>query len=132
MARPARRRNNPKHRVVAAPPEGTHLEALSQRVSYVGSVQHKDAPSFAGKSIRPRPDSSICPRELADQQSLIQEWLEESLEAGTIGATWDGDFPRYVWRRVGETVYEARLTNSASGEYKGYPLEPDETVEGLP
>ncbi len=131
MARPTRRRNNPKHRFVAPPPDGVDLVALVTRVRYVGSIQHKDTPSFAGRSIRPRPDSSLCPRELANDQPRIQGWLEDALRAGMVGATWDGEFPRYVWRLQGETIFEARLTNSVTGEYKGYPLEPDETVEGL-
>jgi hypothetical protein len=53
------------------------------------------------------------------------------MAAGRIGAPWEGDFPRYVWHRRDDVVYEARLVNQEVGEYKGYPLEPGEWPEGL-
>jgi hypothetical protein len=40
-----------------------------------------------------------------------------------MSAALEGDFPRYVWKRVGGRVYEARLSNSGLGQYKGYPIE---------
>lgn len=53
------------------------------------------------------------------------------MRSGAVGAPWEGDFPRYVWRREGDVVYEARLINREIGEYKGYPLQRDEWPEGL-
>jgi hypothetical protein len=38
----------------------------------------------------------------------------------------EGGFPRYVWFKQGNAVYEGRLVNRGLGEYKGYPLEPGE------
>ena len=40
-------------------------------------------------------------------------------------------FPRYVWYKYGEMIFEARLVNRGSGSYKGYPLEKDEWPEGI-
>lgn len=38
----------------------------------------------------------------------------------------DEPYPRYAWKRVGDVVFEARLTNQEQGWFKGYPLdEPD-------
>ena len=34
----------------------------------------------------------------------------------------EGPFPKYAWIRVEGQVYEARLTNSGLGAYKGYPI----------
>jgi len=98
----------------------------------VGSVYHKDVPSFAGPVPRPRPHASICPRELAGQQRQIQVWLHGAIRQRQFGALWEGGFPRYVWHREGNLTYEARLVNHQAGEYKGYPLEADEKVQGLP
>jgi hypothetical protein len=67
---------------------------------------------------------------LADPAELTA-WLRSALASGRIGAPWDGDFPRYVWHRRGDVVYEARLVNSGLGEYKGWPLERDEWPEAF-
>lgn len=80
-------------------------------------------PSFAGQ---PRADASICDRSLSRSPGEITRILRESIRAGRVGGPWEGDFPRYVWGRIEETVYKARLVNRESGEYKGYPLDPAE------
>ena len=53
------------------------------------------------------------------------------MSEGVVGGQWDGKFPRYVWSKDGESVYEARLTNPMKGEYKGYPIRRDEWPEGI-
>ena len=105
-------------------PSGTDLDALAARVTYVGSPEHKDTPSFAGPP-RPRGDVSICPREYRDEK-LITRWLRAAICDGSTGAPWEGDFPRYVWHKEKGTVFEARHVNRGDGSYKGYPLNDDE------
>jgi hypothetical protein len=39
--------------------------------------------------------------------------------------------PRYAWPRLDNVIYEARLVNQELGQYKGYPLDPDEWPEKL-
>jgi hypothetical protein len=127
----APRRRRPLARKPAPAPPGTDLETLAARASYVGSPEHKDAPSFAGQP-RPRADASICDRGLATKQALITRWLRKAIRRGSVGAPWEGDFPRYVWHQEGEVFFEARLVNQSSGQYKGYPLNPEEWPQGLP
>jgi hypothetical protein len=105
---------------------------VGAKARYVGSQYHKDLPSFAGQAIRPLPDREVCPRHLALRQADIQRWLAEAIAHGHFSAYWEGGFPRYVWHRDGDVVYAARLTNRGGGEYKGFPLLPDEKVRGLP
>jgi hypothetical protein len=100
----------------------------AQHCKYVGSPEHKDAPSFAGLP-RPRADASICDRRL--RQEDVDSWLKIAIEKGAFGELWEGAFPRYVWYRHEDTVYEARLVNRETGEYKGYPLANDEWPHGL-
>lgn len=50
---------------------------------------------------------------------------------GNTGDLWEGDFPRYVWYQREDVIYEGRLSNPGLGQYKRYPLEADEHVEGL-
>jgi hypothetical protein len=118
--------------VVGHPPVGVNLTDVALQVRYIGSVYHKDVPSFAGQVPRPRPDASICPRHLAWRQADILVWLQNAIRLGHCGTLWEGGFPRYVWHREGAVTYEARLINSRNGEYKGFPLEADENVRGLP
>lgn len=97
---------------------------MARKSSYVGSPEHKDAPSFAGQP-RPRADASICDHRLNDAAEITL-WLRSAIQKGAVGTFWEGSFPRYVWYKDGDTVYEGRLINRESGEYKGYPLQPDE------
>ena len=50
---------------------------------------------------------------------------------GAIGAPWEGEFPRYVWYKHDDTVFEARLLNRETGSYKGYPLDENEWPNGI-
>lgn len=125
----APKRHRPRLRAIAAP-STADLPTVARSCSYVGSPEHKRSQSFAGQP-RPRADASICDIRLADKQSEVQRWLQESVRAGLVSEMLENGFPRYVWRREGATVFEARLVNSGSGEYKGYPLNPDEWPEGV-
>ena len=78
-----------------------------------------------------KPPASICPRGLAQQRGLVEEWLKQAIRRGNVG-DWQGKFPERVWHREARVIYEAVLTRPLAGEYHGYPLEPHETVEGLP
>jgi len=42
-----------------------------------------------------------------------------------VSADFDNGFPRYVWARIQLRPHAARLTNSYTGQYKGWPV--DET-----
>lgn len=106
-----------------------NLEEVAQQVSYIGSREHKDIPSFAGQP-KLRADASICPRSIGDK-NLVTDWLRIAIRRGAIDGCWRGGFPRYVWYKDGETVYEAMLTNQGLGEYKGYPLGPEEWPIGI-
>ncbi len=124
-----KRQNRTWRRVLEAPPEAD-LPTVAARAIYDGSPYHKTMLSFAGMPRRrSRPSASICPSELAHSQQQIEQWLRSAIEAGHTGV-WDREFPRQVWYREGETVYEA--LHGGGGHYHGYPLLADEPVEGLP
>ena len=126
MRAPRRRRS--MKREIHVPPD-TDLDNVAGRVKYVGSPEHKSFPSFAGPPNR-RLDASQCPPEITDQL-MVTRWLRSSIRKGITGKLWEGDFPRYVWHKRGERVYEGRLVNSRNGEYKGYPLQMDEWPPGI-
>ena len=126
-----RRRNNRTVRRVETPPTGVDLEKVASSCSYIGSVYHKRNPSFAGRQPRPRPDASLCPSELSNSRKLVESWLQYAVASGNVGRFDEFGYPRLVWYRKGNTVYEARTGSKGSGEYHGYPLRRDEHVMGL-
>ena len=126
MRAPKRRR--PRKRTINVPPNAD-LGKLADRVRYVGSPEHKDFPSFAGRP-RLRADASCCPREIRDAE-MVNEWLRSAIRRGAISADSSGEFPRYVWHKEEDTVFEARLVNRGNGSYKGYPINEDEWPRGI-
>lgn len=78
-----------------------------------------------------RPDASLCPSELADCRDLVEQWLRAAVLGGRTGK-WEGGFPRYVWHREGDIVFEAKQGSPGSGDYHGYPLDSWQTVRGFP
>ena len=129
-ARPTpRRRHNPKGRRVLPPPPDVSLAEIARRCRYVGSPYHRSVPGPSGSPVY-RPGKSKCPEPLQQNPGLVQRWLEEAVRHGFFGE-FEGEFPRRVWRRVGDTVFEARQGTPGSGIYHGYPLEPFQIVEGL-
>ncbi|HPG66156.1 MAG TPA: hypothetical protein PLO37_04865 [Candidatus Hydrogenedentes bacterium] len=117
-------------RTQAAIPPGVDLSELARRVSYIGSPEHKTYP-LAGSNPNLRSDASKCDKALVGREDDIAGWLRRAIGNGWIGAPWEGEFPRYAWHRVDDVVFEARLVNRDTGEYKGYPLEEDEYPEGI-
>ena len=111
-------------------PVGRDLDAVASAATYIGSPEHKDTPSFAGHP-QPRKTASICDRNLARDRDRPQQWLELGIRRGTVSDRWEGSFPRFVWCKVGDTVYEARLVNRVQGSYKGWPLSQEEWPPGI-
>lgn len=105
------------------PPPGIDLGELAARATYDISAEHKDYLTTAGPG-RLRSDASACPRGMDFDE--VAGWLKTAIRAGDVSAAFEGAFPRYAWARVQGRVYEARLTNSESGAFKGYPLRDDE------
>ena len=126
-----RRREQIRCFMVPTPPQD-RLNAVAERAFYLGSQEHKNHPSFAGAPglrLRPEADATPCDPCFADQQEMLTSWLREAIRAGQVSALWEGDFPRYVWVRIADVVYEARLVNQGNGAYKGYSLQPHEYPE---
>ena len=111
-------------------PIGLARTQIAREVRYIGSPEHKDMPSFAGRP-KPRGDASICPRELTENPTKALRWLRAAIRKGAVSGLREGDYPRYVWYKDKETVYEARLVNRGNGEYKGYPLLREEWPRGI-
>ena len=124
----APRRRRPRDDVRLPPTTDADLETLAGKVSYTISPEHKDYLTSAGPG-RLRSDASACPRGLDFEE--VEGWLRGAIRKGDVSAAFDGEFPRYAWARVGGHVYEARLSNSGLGAYKGYPIKDYEAPSWL-
>lgn len=121
----AKRRGRPLSRERVQPPPGVDLTQLAERATYVPSAEHKDRYSAATGVRQLRTDATACPADVTPERAEM--WLRQALAAGDVGSPWtDEPFPRYAWRRVGDVVFEARLTNAEQGWFKGYPLDRSE------
>lgn len=102
------------------------LNAIADRVTYVGSGEHKRFPNPLCDP-RLRSDASDCDAvdpTLSQDPARLTAWLREAIRRGQVSPEFEGEFPRKAWARVptagGELTVEARLTNSGLGQYKGY------------
>lgn len=123
------KRQRPMRHEIVDPPADVDLHAVAQGARYVGSSEHKSFPSFAGPP-KLRADASKCDPQLRDPR-VLTAWLRAGVEAGQIGAPWEGRFPRYVWYHAKDVYYEARLVNRITGTYKGYPIQASEFPESI-
>ena len=97
--------------------------APPHRPRYVGSPEHKRHVTPEWRSPQPRSDATACP---VLDLATISQWLETAFDSGWVSSFEEGGFPRYAWFREEEQWFEARLTNQGLGEYKGYPIGPDD------
>jgi hypothetical protein len=97
--------------------------AAAVKANYVGSPEHKVPHA--------RSDATRCPAELESAQDTLTAWLRQAIRIGNIGGPVESGFPRYVWFRDDNRVFEGRLTNQAKGEYKGYPIGQSEAPKDL-
>lgn len=122
LRKPQHSHNKPRR---IAPVEGVDYQALAERVSYEGSPEHKRTPSYAGHP-RPKANGSICPITLSADRSVPDGWLKEAVRRRCVDGTMSGSFPKQVWYKDGDIVFEGYLINRDRGTYKGYPLDPEE------
>jgi hypothetical protein len=124
---PKRHREQPRDR--ATPKPGLDMHELSKTAKYVYSAEHKDHFGPAGVR-RLRTDATPCPRGL--EEETVTQWLRAAMAAGDVGGLWEDEtYPQLVWKRVGEIVYEARVSNRDQGWYHGYPLDRTEWPKWL-
>jgi hypothetical protein len=130
MRSPNRRRPLPNK--LLKNPDKSFLNKIAERVSYIGSVEHKDTanPLLHQPLPHPRPDASICPRNIRSIV-VVNKWLKDAIAKGAISAFFEGEFPRYVWFKNGNQAFMGRLINKIQGEYKGFPIEPFECPNEL-
>lgn len=78
--------------------------------------------------IRVKP-STPCPRQWSDQDAT--QALRDSIRNGNVCEIWEDGFPRHVWHRDGDVLYEARHTRGPTGLFHAYPIESLQAPIGL-
>jgi len=109
-------------RVDAAPDPALLAQAAATAV-YSASPYH--CPPFRQR-VRP---ASPCPRRWTDEEATTA--LRGALSNGHVSDRWENGFPRYVWRRDGNVLYEARHTRGPEGSFHAYPIEDSQAPHGL-
>lgn len=97
------------------------MRTAAMNARYTGSPYHRSPGSKAGPVARRTGLTSKCPPSWTNEDAT--RLLRVAIAEGRVSTVWDQGYPRYVWHRDGDVLYEARLTNSSNGEYHGYPLE---------
>ena len=97
------------------------MQHAASKVRYTGSPYHRSPGSKAGPIAARVGLTSKCPPNWTNVEAT--RLLRHALKEGRVSMAWERGYPRYVWHLDGDVLYEARLTNSESGEYHGYPLE---------
>jgi hypothetical protein len=112
----------PSRRERGVPPAGADLAAMASAARYTASAAHKGfGHRFKGTPSSLRTDATECPTDLS--QRRVEKWLREAIIAGDVGGTWEPDtYPQLVWKRVGDIIFEGRVSNRDSGWYHGYPI----------
>lgn len=108
---------------------------LAEVIRYVGSSEHK---RFPNPLVPPtlRSDASDCDEldpELSQDPARLTRVLRAAMQRGQVDRILEGRFPRKVWGRIllstgAVGLFEARLTNRETGEYKGYFIAEDDLV----
>lgn len=125
MRSPGRKRPRRSDRLVRTSEHD--FEKMAQEASYIVSPEHNTHLTGAGPG-RLRSDASKCPKELQLEQAT--DWLKTAIRKGDVSAAVDL-FPEYVWIRIEGQAFEARLSNSVLGQYKGYPILDNEAPRWL-
>ena len=119
-------------------PEGADPpEEVAARVTYTGNPKHKTYPSPAGPPAK-RSDAAKCDKYTPDNWPRLLMALRQGTRATCVGA-FRGNFPFRAWVWINGVLHEARLTNEATGDYHGFPIndpsqypEPLDRVEAAP
>jgi len=127
IKRPARALRCRSKRVHSAP-DATALARAAANAVYSSSPYHCRGSKGQAPIVRAKP-ASICPRQWSDHEAT--EALRAALARGSVSEAWEDDFPRYIWHRDGNVVYEARHTGGTPGTFHAYPIEDIQIPRGL-
>jgi len=97
-------------------------EDLADKVTYVGSPEHKSHPSLAGPPAL-RSDASKCEPAMTNDVARNTDALREGIRRRCTSEVFEDGFPKYVWTWLDRYLYEARHIRGPAGTYKGYRLE---------
>ena len=134
------RRSAPKH--VRKPLTPKQRQALAASAQYTGSAEHKDRRWWGGLPRgRQLPGgragrvgkqkTTICPRTGDSDRERATEWVREAIKQGNYQfVQTDQKFPKKLWYRDDSGQYWfGYCINTASGEYKGWPIDESEHDE---
>jgi hypothetical protein len=120
--RPQTHRGIRQGKIEPWPETAPEPDQLAQRVTYTGNPEHKTYRSPAGPPT-PRADKAKCDQYAAERWPELLDALRLAIRAQSVSAFDDHGFPRRAWVWINDVLHEARLTNSATGDYHGFPID---------
>jgi hypothetical protein len=109
-------------------PDPTMIAAAAARAVYAASEYH--CHGSKGEAPKKRAEyASICPKRWSSEAAT--QALRRALTNGQVSEAWEDGFPRYVWHKDGEVIYEARHTRGPHGTFHAYPIEKYQIPDGL-
>ena len=115
------------------------VSVLAEKVRFVGSPEHKRLPNpLCNPALHS--DNSDCDEvddTISHDPQRLLTVLREAVRRGQVDRVTQGQFPRYVWGWIrlkdgSRALFEARLTNCGTGEFKAYFIDLDEESFGDP
>lgn len=109
-------------------PDADVLAKASDAASYVRSDYHCKGDK-GERAVRRAKPASICPRTWS--QAAATKAIREAIKSGCVSEAWEDGFPRYVWHREEDVLYEARHSRGPFGSFHAYPIEGRQAPKGL-
>lgn len=128
LEKPVQRKKKGKAKKLARGLDERELEERARRATYDPSPYHSRGANGAPVKIRAEP-TSVCQKKWSLEEA--HDALRRAIRNCWVSEVWENGFPRHVWYRVGEDVYEARHTNGPSGTYHAYPIDVVEAPPGF-
>lgn len=131
----SRQGHDPKRRIAPRDRlDPSAREALTARLTYVGSALHKTKPGDYGfqPPVNPRPWKSVCDGLRVVLLTEARDLFRRGIRLGMFSDFYDGDgVPKYVWSvdDAGE-AYEAKISPGTQA-YKGYRLEEEDAMRDV-
>jgi hypothetical protein len=109
-------------------PDPSKIRIAAESAVYAASDYH--CPAARGQPPKRRVRyASICPKRWSAHAATNA--LRQALSKGQVSEAWEDGFPRYVWTKDGEVIYEARHTRGPTGTFHAYPIEKYQIPDGL-
>ena len=97
---------------------------LKEHAVYEGASYHKKNPGDfkLNPPSGPRPNKTLCDEAGISRKAQAQALLLQAIDGGLVSEKTEFDFPKHLWVKNGDHVFEAIYGGSKQGYYHGRPV----------